>query len=190
MTEIEETKNAAEPGQAAAGKKKKKGKKRGIRSLQDFALEVLVCVAILYVLFAHIIGICQMPTADMYPGIGSGDFLLYYRLDKDPKAQDVVVLTKNDTRYVARVVAVAGDTIEIKKDGTIVINGYTMQETNIFYETYPLKGFTEYPLTLQDGECFVMADRRGETEDSRFYGPVKYKELDGTVLSVFRRTNL
>ena len=172
-----------------AGETKKKARK-GMSDFQWFAMQVLIFVIVLYVLFAHIIGITTMPNADMYPRIDSGDFLMYYRLDKDPKAQDVVVFEKNDTRYVGRVIAVQGDTIEIKKDGSVIINGFSMTETNIFYETFPLEGFTTYPLTLQAGQCFIMEDQRQGTEDSRYFGPVNYNELDGTVITVMRRTNL
>ena len=56
-------------------------------------------ILIVYVLFAHIVGIMSMPNADMYPRIDSGDFLLVYRLDRDPKAQDIMTFDKNDTRY-------------------------------------------------------------------------------------------
>lgn len=172
-----------------AGEQKKKAR-RGMNDFQWFAMQVLIFVIIIYVLFAHIVGITTMPSADMYPRIDSGDFLMYYRLDKDPKAQDVVVFEKNDTRYVGRVIAVQGDTIEITKDGAVIINGFSMMETNIFYETFPLEGFTTYPLTLQRGQCFIMEDQRQGTEDSRYFGPVNYNEIDGTVISVMRRTNL
>lgn len=169
---------------------KKKKRKKGMNDVQWFALQVLVFVIILYVLFAHIIGIMAMPNADMYPRIDSGDLLLYYRLDTDPKAQDIMVFEKNETRYVGRVIAVQGDEVDITKDNKVRINGYRMTETNIFYETYPLEGFTDYPIKLGAGECFILADRREGSEDSRFFGPVRYDELDGTVITVMRRSNL
>ena len=168
----------------------KEKKRPGMNSVQHFALQALALILIVYVLFAHLIGVMSMLNADMYPRLDSGDLLLYYRLDKEPKAQDIVVLEKNDTRYVGRVIAAGGDTVEITDDGTVKVNGYSMQETNIFYETYPLEGFTEYPLTLGQDECFILADQRRGAEDSRFYGPVEYRELKGTVISVMRRNNL
>ena len=67
-----------------AGEQKKKARK-GMNDFQWFAMQVLIFVIVLYVLFAHIIGITTMPNADMYPRIDSGDFLMYYRLDKEPK---------------------------------------------------------------------------------------------------------
>ena len=174
----------------AKGTTSKTKKNKRMSDFQWFAMQVLLFVIIMYVLFAHIVGVTTMPNADMYPRIDSGDFLMYYRLDKDPKAQDVVVFTKNETRYVGRVVATGGDTVEITKDGIVNINGYSMSETNIFYETYPLEGFTEYPLTLKQNECFILADQRKGTEDSRYFGPVRYDEIDGTVITVIRKNNL
>ena len=161
-----------------------------MNDVQWFAMQVLIFVIVLYVLFAHIIGITTMPSADMYPRIDSGDFLLYYRLDRDPKAQDIVVYEKNDTKYVGRVIAVQGDSVEITKDNAVKVNGYNMIESNIFYETYPLEGYTKYPLTLGAGQCFILADQRQGSEDSRYFGPVDYSELDGTVITVMRRSNL
>ena len=93
-------------------KNKKKQRRKGMNDVQWFAMQVLIFVIVLYLLFAHIIGITTMPSADMYPRIDSGDFLLYYRLDRDPKAQDIVVYEKNDTKYVGRVIAVQGDSVE------------------------------------------------------------------------------
>ena len=179
-----DTKNIAEKTT-----EKKKSKKR-ISDFQYFCMQALVLVMIMYGLFGHIVGITSMPNDDMYPRIDSGDFLLFYRLDRAPKAQDILVFEKNDTRYVGRVVAVGGDTVEITKEGSVKINGYSMVETNIFYETYPLDGFTDYPLTLASDECFILADQRKGTEDSRFFGPVKRSEIEGTVISIMRRTNL
>lgn len=173
----------------SADKIKKRAKKR-MSDFQYFCLQALVLVMIVYALFGFIVGITSMPNDDMYPRIDSGDFLLFYRLDKDPKAQDILVFEKNGTRYVGRVVAVGGDTVEITKKGSVLVNGYTMVETNIFYETYPLEGFVKYPLTLEPDECFVLSDQRKGTEDSRFFGPVRKREIEGTVISVTRRTNL
>ena len=171
-------------------KSKKKQRRKGMNDVQWFAMQVLIFVIVLYLLFAHIIGITTMPSADMYPRIDSGDFLLYYRLDRDPKAQDIVVYEKNDTKYVGRVIAVQGDSVEITKDNAVKVNGYNIIESNIFYETYPLEGYTKYPLTLGAGQCFILADQRQGSEDSRYFGPVDYSELDGTVITVMRRSNL
>ena len=111
------------------------------------------------------------------------------------RAQDVIVLQKATEgpelkTFVLRVVAVAGDTVEITDGERLVVNGNTMIEPDIFYATPRYEGFNEYPLTLGEGECFVLADSRNGGMDSRFFGPVHVDDILGTVITIVRRNNL
>ena len=167
-----------------------------MNDFQWFAMQVLIFVIIIYVLFAHIVGITTMPSADMYPRIDPGDFVLFYRLDKDVKAQDIIVFEKELPEdggkhvFICRVVACEGDTVEIADDSRLIINGNTVVEPNIFYLTPRYEGYTSYPLKLGQGECFVLADSRNGGTDSRFFGPVSRNEIAGTVITIVRRNNL
>lgn len=53
----------------------------------------------------------------MYPNIKDGDLVVYYRLDKNYTARDLTVLDYQGSRQVRRVIAVAGDTVDITEDG-------------------------------------------------------------------------
>ena len=163
---------------------------RRMRDLEWFGLRALVFVIVIWVLFFYVVGFATMQGQDMYPRIDGNDLTLFYRLDKDVKAQDIIVFNKNGQRYISRVIAVAGDTVEITDSERLIINGSTMLESNIFYSTPRYEGFTEYPITLGEDECFVLADHRQGGEDSRYFGPVKKSEIAGTVISVLRRNNL
>lgn len=168
---------------------------RAVKSYQYFLLRLIVFILVLWVLFFQIVGIVVCPTADMHPRIDSGDMVLFYRLDKDVRAQDVIVLQKATEgpelkTFVLRVVAVAGDTVEITDGERLVVNGNTMIEPDIFYATPRYEGFNEYPLTLGEGECFVLADSRNGGMDSRFFGPVHVDDILGTVITIVRRNNL
>ena len=190
---MQEKESKAPSEQTSSAKESIKKVRRAERRLtyfQRFALQAFAFLLIMYILFAHIVGLMTMPNGDMYPRIDGGDMLLYYRLDKDPKAQDIITFVKNDTRYVARVIAVEGDVVEITDEGNILVNGNSVIESNIFYETYRLEGYTQYPLTLEEGQCFVLADARRGAEDSRYYGPVDYDDIVGTVISIMRRNNM
>lgn len=229
-----EEKRAAEAAQKEEMKRKRR--RRRIRELRALVIKTAVLLVVIYVLFFKIVGVTVMPNGDMYPRIDNGDLILYYRIDKDVKAQDIIVFTKdgdalrqimseregeapdlslgirlpnqkaglahtlgeklglvlpeNMEIYVCRVVAAEGDTVEITDDGSLLVNGNSMFESNIFYPTTLYTGFTEYPLTLGKGQCFVMADKRNGGADSRFFGPVDEEEILGTVITIVRRNNL
>lgn len=93
------------------------------------------------------------------------------------------------TRFICRVVAVPGDTVEVT-DNRLIINGNAMIESGIYYVTNAYVGYTEYPVQLGEDEYFVMADFRNGGVDSRFFGPVTADEIQGTVITVVRRNNL
>lgn len=178
--------------------KKVNKSEKSVKHYQWFLLRLLIFLLVVWILFFQVIGLTRMPSGDMYPRLDAGDMILYYRLDKDVKAQDIIVFEKttpdtpNDkTLFISRVVAVEGDTVEINENGRLVVNGNVMIEANIFYSTPQYEGHTDdYPLVLGEGECFVLGDHRGDSADSRYFGPVNKSEITGTVITILRRNNL
>ena len=182
--------------QLKKAEKKMKRADRSVRSYQSFLIRLAVLILIIWVLFFFIIGVVRMPSTDMYPRVDAGDLLVYYRLDKDVKAQDIIVIEKTvpemegRQRIVSRVIAVAGDKVEITDGNQVIVNGNVLVESNIFYPTPRYEGFVEYPLVLKEGECFVLSDSRNGGMDSRFFGPVKKDEIKGTVITIMRHNQL
>lgn len=74
---------------------KEKKHKRRVKALRLLLIRTFVLVLILYALFFHVVGLTIMPNNDMSPRIDTGDLLLYYRLEHNIKAQDVVVIEKS-----------------------------------------------------------------------------------------------
>lgn len=176
---------------------KRKIHRRRMRALRSFLFRIVALAAVIYVLFWHIVGITMMPTRDMYPRLDAGDLLLYYRLEKNIKSQDIIVFDKAVTAgeeaktLVCRVIGAPGDTVEITEEKGLTVNGNTVIESNIFYPTRPYEeGVTEYPVKLGEGEYFVMADQRNGGMDSRYFGIVNISDIRGVVITVLRRNNL
>ena len=95
-----------------------------------FLIRLAFLLVFLWVLFGLLFGITTMKNNDMSPRISAGDLLFYYRLEK-PKSGDVVVLQKAGEKYVGRVIAAGGDTVEITEDEKVKINGSKIaQEQN------------------------------------------------------------
>ena len=180
----------------------KKAHKRRVRALRNLIIRVAALALVLYILFFHIVGIIVMPTKDMEPRIDAGDLVLFYRLERNYHAQDIIVFRKpatslgqaddsSMTTFVCRVVAGPNDTVEITEDARLIINGNSVAENKIYYSSTPAYvGYTEYPVKLGEGEYFVLADKRDGGADSRFFGVLNQKEILGTVITVVRRNNL
>lgn len=96
---MEETKKLAEsePKLTVVEEKtvqRRKARKRHLQALRDLILRFLLLVLVVYVLFFHLVGLTIMPNGDMYPRIDNGDMVLYYRLERNFHAQDVIVFEK------------------------------------------------------------------------------------------------
>ena len=186
---------APEDAQAAEAAQKKR-KRRRARAVRSFLLRTVSLALVVYVLFFHVVGIDFMPSRDMYPRLDAGDLLLYYRLDREPKFQDLAVIDKSmyggtkTQRFVLRVIGAPGDTIEVSEERGLTVNGNAVIENNIFYPTQPYEGQVEYPVKLGEGEYFVLADQRNGGMDSRYFGPVSAGEIQGIVITILRRNSL
>ncbi|MBR1554874.1 MAG: signal peptidase I [Oscillospiraceae bacterium] len=165
-------------------------RKSPMNPIQLFFLNVLIILTAVWLIFSFVFRFLSAPNDDMNPNLKAGDLLLCYRLQKEIRAQDVIVIRKNNTTYIGRVVAVSGDTVEISDEETLIINGNTMIETNIYTSTPRFEGFVSYPLTLSESEYFILADARNGCEDSRYYGAVQEKEIQGKIITVLRRNHL
>lgn len=151
--------------------------------------KILVVVLIFVVLFNFVFGIQRTADNTMSPSIKNGDIVLYYRFDKHYVARDVVVITYEGKTQLRRVVAVAGDTVDITEDG-LMINGSLQYEPEITKETLPYVEGIKFPVTLKEDEVFLLADDRKDSQDSRVYGPVNVENIKGKAISFFRRRGL
>ena len=152
-------------------------------------IKLAVVALIATLLFTFIFGALRYNNGNMNPAVKEGDLVIYYRLDKDYKASETLVLKYEGEYQIQRVVAVAGDTVDIGEGG-LMVNGAYQQESEIYTETERYAQGVEFPLTVPEGEVFVLSDNRTNATDSRLYGTVKIRDTYGTVMAIFRRRNL
>lgn len=169
---------------------------KGFKNYHWFLIYLAIFLLVVWILFFKIIGITHMPNLDMSPRVDGGDLLIFYRLDKDASFQELVVFEKvipEETKkslLVGRVIGAPGDTVDISESNRPIVNGNMLVEDMIFYDTPKRDERVSYPITLGEDEYFILVDNRKEGLDSRYFGPVKKKELLGTVINVIRRNKL
>lgn len=149
-------------------------------------LKLILAGAVLAVMLLWIFGLARCTDNMMSSSCKDGDIVLFERMEKEYLRGNLVVLTVDGKTQVRRIVAVPGDTVEITEEG-LFLNGYRQQEADISTETLPYEEGIRYPVTLWEGEYFVLADLRTNAEDSRLYGVVTSKEIKGTVIALLRR---
>ena len=170
-----------------------KAKRRRCADAEDiagFLTKLAAIVVLLALLFGFAFGVTPMENDDMSPRISAGDLLLYYRLADDLVTGDVLVFDKDGEQYVGRIVANPGDTVEVTDQATLVVNGSTVLENDIYYTTPKYDNGPAYPVTLAQDEYFILCDYREGARDSRYFGPVSLAEIKGKVITVVRRSGL
>ena len=161
-----------------------------MRALRNFLVRLFLLITVIGILFGVVFGITPMANADMQPAVCAGDLMLYYRLDKNLKSDDVVVFQKEGIQYTGRIVAVPGDVVEITDESELMVNKNTVMEDNIFYTTPAYDSEVEYPLTLKEDQYFILCDNREGAKDSRSFGVVDTSEIKGKVITIVRRSGI
>ena len=156
--------------------------------LQLFLKITIISIAFALV-FTFLFGLHRVIDNSMEPAIQDGDLVIFYRLDKDYVATDTLVLEYEEKKQVRRVVAVAGDTVDVSEAG-LTINGSLVQEDNIYEETLRFTDGITLPVTVGKGQVFVLGDMRTSSIDSRLYGVVDIDDTLGKVMSIVRRRNI
>jgi len=85
---------------------------------------------------------------------------------------------------VKRIVAVAGDTVNIE-GGVLYVNGAEVDYNFTIGKTSSEGNSVAYPLLIQENEVFVLGDNRENSEDSRSFGPVSISDIKGRLLWYF-----
>ena len=156
------------------------------RDLAVLGIKVAVVVAAVALVFTTVYGACRSTDSDMAPMVKDGDLVLFYRLSKDYVVGDLVVLKFDGRAEVRRVVATAGDTVNITEAG-LIVNGALQQEPDIYQPTRRYDNELAFPIVVGAGQVFVLGDARDNATDSRIYGLVDEEDTLGTVITLIRR---
>ena len=160
-----------------------------LKDVLSLLLKIAVILAVVLLVFTFMFGLHRGADASMAPAVKDGDLVLFYRLDKTYAAGAVLLLTFEGQKQVRRVVATAGDTVDITEDG-LFINGALQQEPAIYQQTQRYATGATFPLAVGEGQVFVLGDARENATDSRVYGAVDVKDTLGKVITILRRRDI
>ncbi|NTW07194.1 MAG: signal peptidase I [Syntrophaceae bacterium] len=183
-------------------------KTRTKSKIQEYVEAIIVAILIALFLRTFVVQAFKIPSRSMVPTLLVGDHLLVNKfiygvkvpfLRKtlipvtDPKRGDIIVFIYPKDRskdFIKRVIGVGGDTIEIKNK-KIFLNDkeytdtYGIYSDNVIYPgtIQPRDNFG--PVTVPRGALFVMGDNRDESADSRYWGFVDLKDVEGKAMIIY-----
>lgn len=149
-------------------------------------IRAAVIVGAAYVLFSAVLMPVRGVGISMFPTIEDGDYLFVNRLAyrfREPRRGDVVAvrIAGRSAVYVKRLLALPGDQVQFK-GGLLYVNGEQLDEPYVVNRS----GWTLGPVTLADGEYFVVGDNRGMRMDLHEMGTTTRDRLLGPkVLGIY-----
>ena len=158
--------------------------KRGrVVALFDWVGALVTALVVLVLLFTFFFRNVGVEGDSMLPSLQSGDRLLLTDMVDGYGVGDIVVIDRyTQDPLIKRVLAVAGDTVEITEDGVLSVNNVSIYEPYI--QGTNIRRDLVGKVTVPEGHLFVMGDNRSVSKDSRMkeIGFVSEKDVVGKAI--------
>jgi signal peptidase I len=192
-----------------------KKQKSSLQNVVEFAITIAVAIGLALGIQAFLVKPYKIPSLSMYPTLHEGQRILVNRLDTSPSLYNVVVFhppagadpqpaecenhsegagypkpcdtptpAESTQTFVKRVVGLPGDHLRIT-NGHVWRNGVEEKGTYIQRCTYAPDCTFPLKIVVPAGHYYMMGDNRGDSDDSRFWGPIPQRWIVGVAFFTY-----
>lgn len=157
--------------------------RRAYQATLRSTVSALVIVAAIAVLISMLwIPVLQVVGESMTPSLYEGEIIIAPKGARFNKGE-VIAFYYNNKILIKRVIANAGEWVNIDQDGNVFINDTPLDEPYISEKAFGDCNIT-LPYQVPDGKIFVMGDHRATSSDSRntAVGCVSEEQIVGRVM--------
>lgn len=133
--------------------------------LRSTAFSLIVVAAVAVLIAVLLLPVLQISGTSMTESLQDKDIVVALN-SKKYKTGDIIAFYYNNNILVKRVIAVAGDWVDIDGEGNVYVNEELLEEPYISEKALGDCNIT-LPYQVPDERCFVMGDHRATSIDSR-----------------------
>ncbi len=157
-------------------------------------VETLVLTLVIFFVIQNFIAQpYQVQQMSMEQSLEPGQYVLVDKLTPRWDAYnrgDIIVFnpppswTSDPTPFIKRVIGEPGDTVEVRDDGLVYVNGVALDEPYTYKNEQGVNEPTEASpdqttWVVPEGDLFLLGDHRQKSADSRVFGPVPISSVIG-----------
>jgi len=180
--------------------------------LREYFESIVIAVILALFVRTWVVQAFKIPTGSMENNLLIGDHLLVNKFIfgptplaigratlpvRQPRRGDIVVFKypeEPDRDFIKRVIGLPGETVELRAK-KVYINGQPIDEPYVHFLTPPSSELQEVtssdvrerfgPVTVPQGQYFVMGDNRDNSQDSRYWGFLPRDYIKGKALVIY-----
>lgn len=133
--------------------------------LRSTAFSLVVVAAVAVLIAVLLLPVLQISGTSMTDSLQDEDIVVALN-SSGYETGDIIAFYYNNNILVKRVIAAAGDWVDIDKDGNVYVNDELLDEPYVTDKALGDCNIT-LPYQVPDGRCFVMGDHRATSIDSR-----------------------